>query len=269
MVEKAFEKEDLAALMRVVASMRNKIQTHDACAGGQAAAVSGPLVPAPAPSASPAARPASQLSHRLPFAPEPRLEPREAWGVNAVKRRRKPAFSSGADAPDKVAFFHRFRTFAFEFGREKLKNHERLHRVSNLSVFEAFKTSAAAAQGDPQSLHHYFDREQWFSAVEADDIDLFRVKRTQTAVQKAATLPEKLQAKPGIKPLVDWCLTWIQAKHAAGEGCQMTCSNMTKAYDAAIAQTPRLFGDYSLRSLLTNCNICWAMLVAAAREQQQ
>ena len=153
MVEKAFEKEDLAALMRVVASMRNKIQTHDACAGGQAAAVSGPLVPAPAPSASPASRPASPLALRLPFAPEPRLEPREAnaaWGVNAVKRRRKPAFSSGADAPDKADFFHRFRTFAFEFGREKLKKRECLHRVTNHSVFEAFKTSAAAAQGDPE-----------------------------------------------------------------------------------------------------------------------
>ena len=124
MVEKAFEKEDLAALMRVVASMRNKIQTHDACAGGQAAAVSGPLVPAPAPSASPASRPASPLALRRPFAPEPRLEPREAnaaWGVNAVKRRRKPAFSSGADAPERADFFQRFRTFAFEFGREKLK----------------------------------------------------------------------------------------------------------------------------------------------------
>ena len=101
MVEKAFDKDDVAALKRVIAAMRDKLQTADACPGGQAAAVPAPLVPAPAPSASPAARPAPPLSHSLPFATNPSLKSHDKSGGSALdppRRRRRTATAFGADA---------------------------------------------------------------------------------------------------------------------------------------------------------------------------
>jgi hypothetical protein len=103
-------------------------------------------------------------------------------------------------------------------------------------------------------------------AVQVDGITRFQVGRTQTVVQIAATLPEKLKVKPAIRPLVDWCVAWIQ-RRLTTVGCSgLTFGEMITAYNAANARTPDLYGGYTLKSLLTNCNICMAMLVAYARD---
>uniref|UniRef100_A0A7S0MH24 Uncharacterized protein n=1 Tax=Cryptomonas curvata TaxID=233186 RepID=A0A7S0MH24_9CRYP len=181
MVEMALAKEDVEALKKLLASMRKKILNHDADLAAVVPGSATALAPAlSAPAASP---------------PPPISRP--------VRRRRISAEDSCGVAPVPTEFIPRFRTFAFKFGKEKLSEYGSLEHVTDAAVYKAFRNSLPQNFLVP-SLHHYFKREQWIAAVEANNIDLFQPGRGKDAVQLAATIPEKLELKPAIRPLVDW-----------------------------------------------------------------
>jgi hypothetical protein len=58
--------------------------------------------------------------------------------LDPPKRRRRTATASAADA-ERAEFFEGLRKFAFEFGKEKMKELWSLKSVSHDSVFKAFK----------------------------------------------------------------------------------------------------------------------------------
>ena len=86
--------------------------------------------------------------------------------------------------------------------------------VSRDALVKAFWASLPP-DSEAFTLQHYFNRDQWTAAVMADDMNLYQPDCTSTAVMLAASMPEKLQNQPKLRPLVDRCAALLQGEDAA------------------------------------------------------
>jgi hypothetical protein len=145
-----------------------------------------------------------------------------------------------------------------------------LDSVTNESVFNALRVIIAFRRRDNVSSRFELTTPLLSSghvdcqcSSLANNIELFRPGRELTPVQMAATIPEKLQIKPGLgaQALVDWCRAWIRTQDTH----EKTFERMEQAFEEEKQKSPAgppFHGPYTLKSLQTNCSICMNMLRA-------
>ena len=147
MIKRAFHKDGVGALNKVIVRLREKLHAHDTCQGGPAAAVPSPLVlisaPVPPAESAPTVHSAPPTSLRRPLAAAPRLGRAESYSLPQPPKRRRVTRAPGVGCSAMLSdqFFDRFTKFSFEFGRDHDTRAQSFENVTNRAVFDAFKQS--------------------------------------------------------------------------------------------------------------------------------
>jgi hypothetical protein len=103
-----------------------------------------------------------------------------------------------------------FRQYAFDEGI-KFNRTGNIARVTLRAVLDSFKKLHPDA---PPSLKSVIFRDQWLEAVRENDISKLVLSRTVPVVKTVKTIREKLEKRPEMKYLFDWCLKWIRSERA-------------------------------------------------------
>ena len=125
-----------------------------------------------------------------------------------------------------------FRKFAFEKGRKLLQEGD-LNQTRLAAVIKEYRTLHPDA---PASLRSTITTEGWKAAVRENNIDMLTMARSVAEVKTKTTLEEKLNIRSDLRPLIDWCITWIQSERKAGRSPTLTrmeaeCKRLMKTGD--------------------------------------
>jgi hypothetical protein len=125
-----------------------------------------------------------------------------------------------------------FRKFAFAKGRRLLQEGD-LTQTSLAAVIKEYRTLHPDA---PASLRSTITTEGWKAAVRENNIDMLTMARSVAEVKTKTTLEEKLNIRSDLRPLIDWCITWIQSERKAGRSPTLTrmeaeCKRLMKTGD--------------------------------------
>jgi hypothetical protein len=83
--------------------------------------------------------------------------------------------------------------------------------------------------GAPPSLKSVIFRDQWLEAVRENDISKLVLSRTVPVVKTVKTIREKLEKRPEMKYLFDWCLKWIRSERAHLRECALLRAGLRAA----------------------------------------
>jgi hypothetical protein len=101
-----------------------------------------------------------------------------------------------------------WRQYAFEEGI-KAKSNGRIDRVKLTELLDSYRALHPRA---PPSLKSVIFRSDWLVAVQENDISRLVLSRTVPVVKTVDTIEEKLEKRPEMKYLFDWCVGWIQSE---------------------------------------------------------
>jgi hypothetical protein len=105
-----------------------------------------------------------------------------------------------------------FRLFAFEKGRQLLQE----GNLAQTSLAAVIKEYQALHPDAPASLRSTITTEGWRNAVRENNIDMLPMARSVAEVKRLNTLEEKLNIRNDLRPLINWCITWIQSERKEG-----------------------------------------------------
>ena len=104
-----------------------------------------------------------------------------------------------------------FRKFAFQAGRTYLQE----GTLENVTMAEVVKAFADQNPGAPSSLKCSITKGDWINAVRSDDVTRLVLGRGVSLVKTVDTIEEKLEIRPDLKYLIDWCVGWLRSERAA------------------------------------------------------
>jgi hypothetical protein len=74
----------------------------------------------------------------------------------------------------------------------------------------------------PPSLKSTISRGEWIEAVRANNISRLVLARSVSMVKTVDTIEGKLQVRPNMQYLIDWCVEWMQSERTAGRNPTFT-----------------------------------------------
>ena len=148
-----------------------------------------------------------------------------------------------------------FRQYAFDEG---IKSHRtgNIERVTIRALLESFKELHREA---PPSLKSVIHRTQWLEAVRENDISKLVLSRTVPVVKTVHTIVEKLEKRPEMKYLFDWCIEWIRSERAHLR--DPTFTGMANEWDRRRAQGDAFYKQRGPRYAQNCMCVSWTQLL--------
>ena len=148
-----------------------------------------------------------------------------------------------------------FRQYAFDEGI-KVNRTGNIDRVTIRALLDSFKELHPEA---PPSLKSVIIRNQWLEAVRAKDINKLVLSRTVPVVKTVHTIVEKLEKRPEMKYLFDWCLQWIRSERAHLRDPNFT--RMATEWEQRSKQGEPFYRQKGPRYAQNSLSITWAQLL--------
>jgi hypothetical protein len=107
-----------------------------------------------------------------------------------------------------------FRQYAFDEGIKVMRTAGTGRPIDRVKIRDLLDSFRELHPGTPPSLKSVILRPQWLEAVRENDISRLVLTRTVSEVKTVHTIEEKLECRPDMKYLFDWCLEWMQSECA-------------------------------------------------------